>query len=230
MRHKQYNQGEKTMNVQATYGTSGSKFGKIAIVGALHIAFGLAMINMKASHTAAPDKPIIDLFTPVPDAPPIDPPDTTPLPTKLEQPDLPTVPTPIVETTPVEDTIRVKVSDVIPPPPVIREKGGTETGTVTEQVKPAVEVPGPLSMTSDCVLPHYPPASARNGDEGTVTLALLIDTNGTVSSAKIAQSSGYRELDRAALNALSLCSFKPAMANGVAQSAWGRIAYVWRLD
>jgi protein TonB len=48
--------------------------------------------------------------------------------------------------------------------------------------------------------------------------------------ARIQKSSGSRELDRAAVNALSLCQFKPAMNNGVPEAGWAQIAYVWTLD
>jgi protein TonB len=63
-----------------------------------------------------------------------------------------------------------------------------------------------------------------------VTLALLVGTDGRVTSSRIQKSSGFRELDRAAVNALSQCQFKPAMNNGVPEAGWGQIAYAWVLD
>ena len=71
---------------------------------------------------------------------------------------------------------------------------------------------------------------ARNGDAGTVGLALLIAPDGHVADSKVTSTSGFRELDRAAMAALSLCKFKPATTNGVPESAWGKIAYVWTLE
>ena len=55
-------------------------------------------------------------------------------------------------------------------------------------------------------------------------------TDGRVSSARIDQSSGSRDLDRAAIHALSLCKFKPATNNGVAEAGWAKLAFVWKLD
>jgi protein TonB len=81
-----------------------------------------------------------------------------------------------------------------------------------------------------CALPNYPVNAARNGETGTTTLALLVGTDGRVSSARVQQSSGSRDLDRAALNALSLCKFKPATSNGAAEAGWAQLAYVWKLD
>ncbi len=87
-----------------------------------------------------------------------------------------------------------------------------------------------LANADDCAKPDYPARAARNGETGTVSLALLIGTDGRVTDSKVQRSSGSRELDKAAQAALSLCKFKPAMEGGVAQPAWGQIAYVWTLD
>ena len=87
-----------------------------------------------------------------------------------------------------------------------------------------------LADARSCATPDYPARAARNGETGTVTLALLVGANGSVLSSKVLSSSGSRELDRAAQAALSLCAFKPAMDGGVAQQGWAQIAYVWTLD
>jgi len=42
--------------------------------------------------------------------------------------------------------------------------------------------------------------------------------------------SGSRALDSVALNAPSLCKFKPATNNGVPEAGWARLAFVWTLD
>jgi protein TonB len=83
---------------------------------------------------------------------------------------------------------------------------------------------------SGCDLPDYPAAAARRGDAGTTTLALLVGADGRVGSARVEHSSGSRDLDRAAINALSLCKFKPATNNGVPQASWAKLAYAWKLD
>jgi protein TonB len=57
-----------------------------------------------------------------------------------------------------------------------------------------------------------------------------VGADGRVSSARIDRSSGSRDLDRAAINALSLCKFKPATNNGVAQAGWAKLAFDWKLD
>jgi protein TonB len=87
-----------------------------------------------------------------------------------------------------------------------------------------------LAEASGCATPEYPARAARNGDSGTVVLALLIGTDGRVANARVQKSSGSRDLDKAALNALSMCQFKPGMNNGVPEAGWGQVAFVWTLQ
>ncbi|MGH8855994.1 MAG: hypothetical protein ACREWI_17160 [Telluria sp.] len=47
--------------------------------------------------------------------------------------------------------------------------------------------------------------------------AVLADANGCAKP-------GYP------VNALSLCRFKPAMSNGMAEAGWAQIAYAWTLE
>ena len=224
------------MHAEATYGDTGSKFGKIAIVTALHLGFALALINMKTIVNVLPPAvtDVVPLPTPAPPPPPPDPapmpveqlPELTPPPFRPEQvtfaDPLPTPPLP-----------KVGPEDTGPP---VDGGGGTVSagnggggGTEVAPPKPAVFTAA-LANAKDCVLPEYPKSALRNGDTGTVSLALLIGTNGQVTESKVQKSSGFRDLDRAAVAALSMCKFKPAMNNGVAQPAWGQLAYVWRLD
>jgi protein TonB len=87
-----------------------------------------------------------------------------------------------------------------------------------------------LADANGCATPAYPANAARQGQSGTVTLALLVGADGKVTSSRVQHSSGFRDLDKAAVNALSLCKFKPAMNNGTAEAGWAQIAYVWKLD
>lgn len=61
---------------------------------------------------------------------------------------------------------------------------------------------------------QYPPASQDNGDEGTVTLLLAVQTDGSISDIRIARSSGYRRLDAAAVRSLRQAKFQPATCHG----------------
>ncbi len=59
---------------------------------------------------------------------------------------------------------------------------------------------------------QYPPISRDNGEEGTVTLLLAVQTDGSISDIRIARSSGYPRLDTAAQKALR--KLQPATCHG----------------
>jgi len=223
------------MHAQKTFGSSGSKLGKIAIVTALHIAVGLAMVSMKITKpTAGEHPPPIDLLPPTPAQPiPIDP-------VPVDEPIKQLIPKIFI---PKDEVIEIQKTEPDRIVAKFDDKKETDTGPAKPgKVDVAAKIEGSgeakkeriftaaLANAKDCALPDYPKNAARNGDTGTVSLALLIDTNGRVTNHRIQQSSGFRELDRAAIAALSMCKFKPATNNGVAEPAWGQIAYVWRLD
>jgi protein TonB len=98
--------------------------------------------------------------------------------------------------------------------------------------KPAA---GPVTVAAvvdfnTCARPEYPKNSLRNEETGVTQLQFLIGADGSVKESKLQKSSGFRDLDRAAQNALSRCRFKPGMANGVAQESWTNVQYVWTLE
>ena len=62
---------------------------------------------------------------------------------------------------------------------------------------------------------QYPPISYDNAEEGTVTLLLAVQTDGSISDIRIARSSGYRRLDAAAVRSLlRRAKFQPATCHG----------------
>lgn len=87
-----------------------------------------------------------------------------------------------------------------------------------------------LDTKTPCENPAYPRASLANEEKGTVVLDMLISVDGKVTDSKIEKSSGFKNLDRAALKALSACKFKPTMKDGKAAEGWSKIDYVWKLD
>jgi protein TonB len=220
------------MHASTTYLSGGSKATKIAIVTALHLAVALGLMNMKAFRPAAPPV-IVWPTTPPKVKPPVKQPDPAVAKPETLQPPPLLVPKTEVE---IEKKIvaETPIAKPLPPGPVVdegRTGGGTPDGTgpgkTVELQKAKAYSP---ATAGDCARPDYPARAARNGDSGTVTLALLIGTDGRVADARVARTSGSKDLDRAAVSALSLCKFKPAMNNGVAQPAWGQIAYVWSLQ
>ncbi|CUI06723.1 energy transducer TonB [Massilia antarctica] len=213
---------------------SGNKFTKMAIVTALHIAVGVALIhNMnRVAPVTVPEAAPIEV-TPVREKPLEPPPEPEQFKTDPVVPPL-LIPKPVIDILPPPPEVALTgtvIDKVVPPPAVI------DTGRKVEQViQPAVVQPAKQTRTavladaSACVKPEYPARAARNGDTGTVNLALLVGVDGKVSDARVDKSSGSSDLDKAAVAALSMCKFKPATTNGVAEPGWARIAYVWTLD
>lgn len=213
---------------------SGGKAGKFALVAGLHALIAVGVVNMMNAKVISLPKLPDDLtvfMTPEPPAPPPPPPEP---------------PQPMPRVAP-PDIVVPKVEVEVPLPPIENPvQTTTEADPMPQPAQPAqAEVPAQptntssnsgamrsiaLAEASGCATPEYPARAARNNESGTVTLALLIGTDGRVANARVQKSSGSRDLDKAALNALSMCQFKPGMNNGVPEAGWGQIAYVWKLQ
>lgn len=223
------------MHAAATFGDSGSKLTKLAIVTGLHVVLAIGLWNMKVLVVGPPVQPAPPVFPRLPRTPPPPIPEPDALP-RAKLPALVIPETERVVIAPPDAVVTRKAEPKAEPEPSgegevdakIARDGGGGGGTATEAKSKVFTAA--LANAKDCVLPEYPKNALRNGDVGTVSLALLIGINGEVTDSRVQQSSGFRELDRAAVAALRMCKFKPATSNGVAQPAWGQIAYVWRLD
>ena len=217
------------MHFSYTRDGSGSKLTKIAIVTALHLAVGAALVHSMNLKTFSMPQVVDDLVMLTLDAPKPPPPPPEPPQPKQKAVTQPTVVAPRVEVEVPQQPTEPTVQATTEPAPA------ADPGPATPEAPPANPNAGKmfsaaLADAGGCAKPDYPAKAARNGEAGTVSLALLIGTDGRVSDSRIQHSSGSRELDRAAQAALSLCKFKPAMNNGTAEPGWGKIAYVWTLD
>ena len=96
----------------------------------------------------------------------------------------------------------------------------TETGSVTV----------PVADFTSCPKPNWPSGSLMMEHAGTVTLKFLIAADGKVVDAAIIRSSGYELLDKAAVDGIRKCTFKPASRNGKAEKAWMTMQYVWTFE
>lgn len=61
--------------------------------------------------------------------------------------------------------------------------------------------------------PEYPGMSRRRGEQGRVTLKVVVNTNGEPESIQLDKSSGFELLDKAAVNAVKNWKFIPAKSN-----------------
>lgn len=78
--------------------------------------------------------------------------------------------------------------------------------------------------------PSYPPAALRQGIEGRVLVRVLVDANGQPAAVELAESSGSRLLDDAALETLRRWRFQPARRNGVAVAQEVRVPINFKLQ
>jgi len=79
--------------------------------------------------------------------------------------------------------------------------------------------------------PPYPAEAMRAGLTGTVELEILVGTDGRALDVRIVRSSGHRVLDQAARRTvLSKWTFVPAMRDGRAVEALGRLPIEFRVD
>jgi protein TonB len=202
-----------------------SRFTRITAVGLFHVLVAFAIVgSMKIKVMPLPPfipEPITEQV--VPPTPPEPPPkfDVKPL-----------APPPLTEPVPV---VEVQPPQVAPPPlqslvqaqNLAADASSDSGGSVEAHV---VRRDAVIANANDCEKPAYPASSAREGATGTVRLALLVGINGRVTQSRVEKSSGHRELDRAAQQALSLCRFKPATVDGVPEVAWAKLEYHWTLE
>jgi periplasmic protein TonB len=73
------------------------------------------------------------------------------------------------------------------------------------------------------VLPEYPRASMREGEEGGTILQVLVDEGGRASDVKVTRSSGFERLDESAVRAVRQWKFAPATKGALAVAAWGEM-------
>jgi periplasmic protein TonB len=78
--------------------------------------------------------------------------------------------------------------------------------------------------------PSYPLSARRSGVEGTVSLRVLVGTDGTPRRVELNQSSGSNALDVAALRTVEKWRFAPARRGPTAIEEWVLVPVVFRLE
>jgi len=73
------------------------------------------------------------------------------------------------------------------------------------------------------VPPSYPVECRRRKEQGTVFLAVVLATDGTVANVSIARSSGSERLDKAALQAVRKWRWSPTIRNGAPVMVQGTV-------
>ena len=95
-------------------------------------------------------------------------------------------------------------------------------------VSAAAEVPA--SFDASKCRAEYPKASLMNEEQGVVSMSFLVNADGTVADSKLEKTSGFKNLDKAAIKAISACKFKPGTKDGQPAQTWTKVDYAWKLD
>ena len=109
-----------------------------------------------------------------------------------------------------------------PPTPV------EATPAPTISAERAKVVSDPVALNK--IVPVYPRLARRKGHEGSVVVEISITGDGAVSDANVMSSSGHRELDQAALEAVRNAKFSPATENGMSVSGRLRLTIEFKLE
>jgi len=102
--------------------------------------------------------------------------------------------------------------------------GTPATGSIAE----GVGLEGPVSFRQFSK-PAYPLGARQRGEEGRVVLEVQVAPDGHPARVALFNSSGFSELDRAAVRAIERALFTPATANGQPIEAQAHITILFRL-
>lgn len=191
-------------------------------LGAFVLVSAMTDIDVKRIHSA----PLVVKLLPLDRRPPAPKPPAS----KRQKPDLPP---PIVP-------------QIIAPPPLV-ETPAVAAPLTTVAISPppapavAVENPEPASsnepVASDNLAlkliaanpPIYPVASRRNREQGVVLLELVVGVDGRVEEISVKRSSGFENLDRAALVAVRRWRWSPTVINQLAVRVRGVVRIPFEL-
>jgi len=114
--------------------------------------------------------------------------------------------------------------------PRAAEKRAPPAEPRTEVASAAPTLPGFSATYLRNPAPRYPVAARRAGEQGTVTLRVLVTREGLPERVDMEKSSGSAHLDNAALEAVKGWRFNPARHGAEAVEGWVLVPIVFRLE
>ena len=79
------------------------------------------------------------------------------------------------------------------------------------------------------IRPDYPKGARQRGEQGDVVLEIRVNAEGTVDDVKVAVSSGFGELDEAAVKAARMAKFSPARSGHDSVASTARLKLQFKL-
>jgi len=114
-------------------------------------------------------------------------------------------------------TLEANPVDQLPPPPGPEAEGATDFQFIPVTVRPELRDP---AAALRIVERYYPPLLKDAGVGGSVVVGAFIDTAGRVQDVRLLRSCGNQSLDYAALQAVSLFEFTPALNRDQKVAVW----------
>ncbi|MBC7686396.1 MAG: energy transducer TonB [Bdellovibrionales bacterium] len=120
---------------------------------------------------------------------------------------------------------RVAIALALAAPAMARQQADEQAQQSTAPVASPTFAPAKMAH---CGMPIWPKSSLRAGDQGAVTLAVLVGVDGKVVRTTVVKSSGFAALDAATIKMLPRCTFMPAVKSGVPEQGWTEFSVKWR--
>lgn len=221
------------------------RLGQLIFIILLHFGFFYALLNGwfyqtgQALPKAEPELPkeiFVSLITvdhtpePLPPEPQPTPPKPMPVIKKTVTPP-PVIP--VINKMPSEQAI---TTPPVPPQPPVPPKPAV-VALPSEPAPPAPPPPPSQPKTVSTGVeylhapePEYPPLARRMGEEGRVTLRVLVNENGRPTRVDVQKTSGSPRLDEAARQAVLRAMFKPHMEDGRATTVYAIVPITFHLD
>jgi TonB family protein len=77
--------------------------------------------------------------------------------------------------------------------------------------------------------PPYPDSAQLNGEQGAVTVDVQVSSSGQIRKVRLVGSSGFDDLDNAALSGVMAWHFVPAVRDGSTATDWATVKIVFQL-
>lgn len=203
----------------------------IGIVLGVHLAAAVALVahlayKKSASITAPIETRLIEeiKIQPPPDRPP--PPQPKPA-----APPPSFIPPPEVQVQQQQAPDAIRLTTAIAPPDTPFKPLSPASAAPPAMAAPAAPAP-PIPGFADlnACKPDYPRASLLAEEQGTVKLQFVVGADGQLMRSTVLKSSGYTDLDKATVKALSRCRFRAADRDGVKIESTFTADWVWKLD
>jgi protein TonB len=205
------------MRAFQTSAASPRRFVTVGIVAALHLVVLWALATGLAARLASaiPQDIKADI---VKEAPPQQPKAPPPPPPDMVKPPPPFIPPPdIIIANDAPSNAITNVTNVVQPP---------------APPKPAaVAATLAAGRNNNCASKYYPAIAIRLNHEGNTVVTVHIGADGAVTGADISASSGFSDLDQAAVQCVtSAWHFSPATQNGAPVESTKQYRIVWKLS